>query len=205
MSLSVPISQYKSSRAGKDGSHLLLSTSCCQNFLCLRSFSSITASETSFMETSSWLVFSDGKNSFYSKVGHAYIFGGTSRHITHLRSQKALSSSKPAQELSKDRPSKLSYIEIGRSTLREKDLQSMKKLVYFSSKVNVCLPGVETTPSPGKDEVVVYKSLFKAGLRLLSHPILEGKPNVNHVRARIRNSRTQRLHSWTSSHIAQSK
>jgi ribonuclease HI len=28
----------------------------------------------------------------------------------------------------------------------------------------------------------------------LSHPVLEGKPNANHVRARIRNSRTQRLH-----------
>jgi hypothetical protein len=39
----------------------------------------------------------------------------------------------------------------------------------------------------------------------LSHPVLEGKPNANHVRARIRNSRTQRLHNWTSSHIAQSK
>jgi hypothetical protein len=26
---------------------------------------------------------------------------------------------------------------------------------------------------------------------LLSHPVLEGKPNVNHVCARIRNSRTQ--------------
>jgi hypothetical protein len=38
---------------------------------------------------------------------------------------------------------------------------------------------------------------------LVSHPILEGKPNANHVRARIRNSHTQRLHSWTSSHIAQ--
>jgi hypothetical protein len=37
----------------------------------------------------------------------------------------------------------------------------------------------------------------------MSHPVLEGKPNANHVRARIRNSRTQRLHSWTSSHIAQ--
>jgi hypothetical protein len=37
----------------------------------------------------------------------------------------------------------------------------------------------------------------------MSHPILEGNPNVNHVRARNRNSRTQRLHSWTSSHIAQ--
>jgi hypothetical protein len=40
---------------------------------------------------------------------------------------------------------------------------------------------------------------------LMSHPVLEGKPNVNHVRARIRNSGTQRLHNWTSSHIAQSK
>jgi hypothetical protein len=37
----------------------------------------------------------------------------------------------------------------------------------------------------------------------LSHPVLEGKPNVNHVRARISNSRTQQLHNWTSSHSAQ--
>jgi hypothetical protein len=36
----------------------------------------------------------------------------------------------------------------------------------------------------------------------LSHPVLEGKPNVNHVRARISNSRTQQLHNWTSSHSA---
>jgi hypothetical protein len=28
----------------------------------------------------------------------------------------------------------------------------------------------------------------------MSHPVLEGKPNVNHVRVRIRNSRTQQLH-----------
>jgi transposase InsO family protein len=34
-------------------------------------------------------------------------------------------------------------------------------------------------------------------------PILEGKPNANHVRARISNSRTQQLHNWTSSHSAQ--
>jgi hypothetical protein len=38
---------------------------------------------------------------------------------------------------------------------------------------------------------------------ILSRLVLEGKLNANHVRARIRNSRTQRLHSWTSSHIAQ--
>jgi hypothetical protein len=37
----------------------------------------------------------------------------------------------------------------------------------------------------------------------VSHSVSEGKPNANHVRARIRNSRTQQLHNWTSSHIAQ--
>jgi hypothetical protein len=40
--------------------------------------------------------------------------------------------------------------------------------------------------------------LFEANW--LSHPVLEGKPNANHERARIRNSRSQRLHNWTSSH-----
>jgi hypothetical protein len=34
-------------------------------------------------------------------------------------------------------------------------------------------------------------------------PILEGKPNANHVRARISNSLTQQLYNWTSSHSAQ--
>jgi hypothetical protein len=37
----------------------------------------------------------------------------------------------------------------------------------------------------------------------MSHPVLEGKPNANHVCARIRNSCTQQLHNWTSSHNAQ--
>jgi hypothetical protein len=37
----------------------------------------------------------------------------------------------------------------------------------------------------------------------MSHPVLKGKPNANHLHARIRNSRTQRLLNWTSSHNAQ--
>jgi hypothetical protein len=37
----------------------------------------------------------------------------------------------------------------------------------------------------------------------VSHLVLEGKPNANHVRARISNSCTQQLHNWTSSHSAQ--
>jgi hypothetical protein len=40
----------------------------------------------------------------------------------------------------------------------------MRRLGYFSSKVNVRLPREATTPKLGKDEVVVYKSFFKAGL-----------------------------------------
>ena len=79
---------------------------------------------------------------------------------------RASSSSRPAPELPKDRPSKPSYIEIVGSTLREKDLQSMKKLGYFRSKVNVRLPRNEASPMLGKDKVVVYKSFFKAGLQL---------------------------------------
>jgi hypothetical protein len=37
--------------------------------------------------------------------------------------------------------------------------------------------------------------LCTGGRRLLSHPVLEGKPNANHVRARISYSRTQQLHN----------
>jgi hypothetical protein len=41
----------------------------------------------------------------------------------------------------------------------------------------------------------VLKNLTNMFLSItLSHPVLEGKPNANHVHARIRNSCTRRLH-----------
>jgi hypothetical protein len=46
---------------------------------------------------------------------------------------------------------------------------------------------------------------YRYHFNTFSQPVLEDKPNVNHVRARIRNSRTQQLHNLTSSHIYQSK
>jgi hypothetical protein len=54
---------------------------------------------------------------------------------------------------------------------------------------------------------IPVKTTYKGSqlAELLSHPVLEGKPNVNHVRARIRNSRTQCLHNWTSLHNARNK
>jgi hypothetical protein len=51
------------------------------------------------------------------------------------------------EELSLDRPSKPIHIEIGQSTLKEKDLQTIKKLGYFSNKVNVRIPREEAAPN----------------------------------------------------------
>jgi hypothetical protein len=41
----------------------------------------------------------------------------------------------------------------------------------------------------------VLTELQKRRARSMSHPVLEGKPNANHVRARISYSRTQQLHN----------
>jgi hypothetical protein len=64
-------------------------------------------------------------------------------------------------------PSKPSHLDFGKSTISEDDLPKMLKLGYFSEakKELVRFGGEETTPKPGKDEVVVFKSFFKAGLR----------------------------------------
>jgi hypothetical protein len=55
--------------------------------------------------------------------------------------------------------------------MKEKDLQTMKRLGYFDNNVNVRLLGVQTTPKPKKDEVIVYRSFFKTGLQLYMYYI----------------------------------
>jgi hypothetical protein len=64
-------------------------------------------------------------------------------------------------------PSKPSHLDFGKFTISEDDLPKMLKLGYFSEakKELVRFGGEETIPKPGKDEVVVFKSFFKAGLR----------------------------------------
>jgi hypothetical protein len=64
-------------------------------------------------------------------------------------------------------PSKSSHLDFGKSTISEDDLPKMLNLGYFNEakKELVRFSGEETTPKPGKDEVVVFKSFFKAGLR----------------------------------------
>jgi hypothetical protein len=64
-------------------------------------------------------------------------------------------------------PSKPSHLDFGKSTISEADLPKMVKLGYFSEakKKLIRFGGEETIPKPGKDEVVVFKSFLKAGLR----------------------------------------
>jgi hypothetical protein len=64
-------------------------------------------------------------------------------------------------------PSKPSHLDFGKSTISEDDLPKMLNLGYFNEakKELIRFGGEETTPKPGKDEVVVFRSFFKAGLR----------------------------------------
>jgi hypothetical protein len=64
-------------------------------------------------------------------------------------------------------PSKPSHLEFGRSTVTEDDMPKLMKLGYFSEakKELIRFGGEEITPKLEKDEVVVFKSFFKAGLR----------------------------------------
>jgi hypothetical protein len=64
-------------------------------------------------------------------------------------------------------PSKPSHLDFGKSTVSKGDLPKMLKLGYFNeeNKKLVRFGGEETIPKPEKDEIVVFKSFFKAGLR----------------------------------------
>jgi hypothetical protein len=62
---------------------------------------------------------------------------------------------------------KPSHIEFGRSTMTAEDLIAMKKLGYFGENEDglIRFAGEEVILEPKDDEVVVFKSFFRAGLR----------------------------------------
>jgi hypothetical protein len=64
-------------------------------------------------------------------------------------------------------PSKPSHLDFGKSTVSEADMPMMVKLGYFreAEKKLIHFGGEETTPTLEKDEVVVFRSFFRAGLR----------------------------------------
>jgi hypothetical protein len=70
--------------------------------------------------------------------------------------------------------SKPSHLEFGKSIIIEGDVPKMLKLGYFSEakKKLIRFSGEEITPKPEKDEVVVFKSFFKVGLRFPLHDMI---------------------------------
>jgi hypothetical protein len=64
-------------------------------------------------------------------------------------------------------PAKPSHLDFGESTVSEADMPMMIKLGYFgeAEKKLIRFAGEETTPTPKNDEVVVFRSFFRAGLR----------------------------------------
>jgi hypothetical protein len=71
-------------------------------------------------------------------------------------------------------PSKLSHIEFGKSTVSVEDLVMMKKLGCFwetKSKL-IRFAGEEVVLEPKEDEVVVFKSFFREGLRFPLYDII---------------------------------
>jgi hypothetical protein len=71
-------------------------------------------------------------------------------------------------------PAKPSHLEFGKSALTADDMVIMKKLGYFGeveSKL-VRFAGKEVIPEPKDDEVVVFKSFFRAGLRFPLYDII---------------------------------
>jgi hypothetical protein len=64
-------------------------------------------------------------------------------------------------------PSKPSHLDFEKSTVSEADVPMMMKLGYFgeAERKLIRFAGEETTSVPKDDEVVVFKSFFRAGLR----------------------------------------
>jgi hypothetical protein len=64
-------------------------------------------------------------------------------------------------------PAKPSHLNFGKSTVSEAYMPMMIKPGYFgeAEKKLIRFGGEETTPTPENDEVVVFKSFFRAGLR----------------------------------------
>jgi hypothetical protein len=64
-------------------------------------------------------------------------------------------------------PTKPSHLDFENSTVTEDDMPMMMKLGYFEEAESklIRFAGEEIIPEPEKDEVVVFKSFFRAGLQ----------------------------------------
>jgi hypothetical protein len=102
-----------------------------------------------------------------------------------------------------------SFVEFKRSSLTQ-TLEALEENKKHGEDLSTkkCLDELDTTDGLTYEDISYAMDVFEYVVNrgvYVSHSVLEGKPNVNHVCARIKNSRTQRLHNWTSSHNARNK
>lgn len=71
-------------------------------------------------------------------------------------------------------PNKPSHLEFGVSTVRAEDLDVLKKLGYIGEKEDdmIRFVGSEIIPEPKDDEVIVFRSFFRAGLSFLMYEMI---------------------------------
>jgi hypothetical protein len=62
----------------------------------------------------------------------------------------------------------------------------------------LCIVATKPPCQNPKSKHNIHMRIKNQYMTVLSHPVLEGKPNVNHVRVRISNSCTQQLHRAVS-------
>jgi hypothetical protein len=74
-------------------------------------------------------------------------------------------------ENAEDRPCRPSHVVFGKSTIKQGHIESMKGK-YFHDVSIVRAGGEDTVPQPESDEVVVFRSFMKAGLRFLLHKMI---------------------------------
>jgi hypothetical protein len=84
-----------------------------------------------------------------------------------------------------------------RVSKRTRQIKNCKKLLKNNRTfLNYVNNSPTTLPITNTHLPINFHYYFESNLHvLLSHPVLEGKPNASHVRARISNSRTQQLHN----------
>jgi hypothetical protein len=68
-------------------------------------------------------------------------------------------------EDSEDRPWRPSHTVFRKSTIRQSHLENMRERYFWDISIVRADNGDQTAPAPEENEVVIYRSFFKAGLR----------------------------------------
>jgi hypothetical protein len=107
------------------------------------------------------------------------IFRATAEGASNAEAEQAMAEVRSDNESKEDNnilcPIKPSHIEFGKSIVTAEDLVVMKKLGYFGENEDglIRFAGEEVVLEPKEDDVVMFKSFFRAGLRFPLYDIGE--------------------------------